>query len=60
MSENVQNIQQTHKLHYKSHRNLKRVINCKRTNPSGGENPKRHPSGKLPLATVICYNIDAT
>ena len=55
MSGNVQNIQQSHKLHHKCHCKMENRIDSGRTNPSNGKNPKTHPQGDshLPLLFVI-------
>ena len=60
MSKNTQNIQQSYKLHHKSHGKLKNGMSNKKTNPSKREKPKGNLPGIFILTTVIFYINDAT
>ena len=55
-SRNERNIGSTHE----SNGKLESGISSKRTNPTRGENPKRHLPGRLTLTTVIRCSNDAT
>ena len=50
ISENVQNIQQNHKLHHKRHEKGESEINNWGKNPRRGENPERHLPRRLILS----------
>ena len=42
MSENVQNIRQSYKLHHESHEKQESGINSRKKNLTSGKNPERH------------------
>ena len=59
MSENVQNIRQSHKLQHESHEKLVSGINNRRINPIGEENQRGIFHEDTPV-TIICYCNEAT
>ena len=60
MSENVQNIQQSHRLYHETNGKLESGISSRRTNSHSGKHLKWHNRGRLILASVICFSNDMT
>ena len=54
LSENVQDIRQSHKINHGSHKKLQSGINSQWKSFSRGENPKKHHPGRYALALTIC------
>ena len=56
MSENVQDIRKSYKVHHKTCGKLESRIISRRTYTCRGKNPKRHLSGRLIFNTTIFYS----
>ena len=54
MSENIQNIRQSHKFHLESHEKLESGINNGKKNFSRDKNPARLLPGRCVFANIIC------
>ena len=59
-SENVQDIRQSHKIHYRNHEKLESRIDSKKINVSRGENLERYLPGSCVFAITILNSNGAT
>ena len=60
MSENVQNIRRSHKIHLKSRERLGSGIKNRKKNFNVSESSERHLPGRYAVDLTVCYNNDAT
>ena len=60
LSENVQDIQQSHKAYQGNHERLGSGTDSKKKKLSWGENPEKYLPGRCAITIIICNSNDAT